>query len=72
MTARSIHMITLTKLNRESMMLNAIYIETIESMPDTMILLTNGKRYVVTESVEEVKQLVTNFYRDINVLANPK
>ncbi|KMM36581.1 flagellar FlbD family protein [Guptibacillus hwajinpoensis] len=65
-------MITLTKLNRESMMLNAIYIETIESMPDTMILLTNGKRYVVTESVEEVKQLVTNFYRDINVLANPK
>ncbi|MDP4551473.1 flagellar FlbD family protein [Alkalihalobacillus macyae] len=65
-------MITLTKLNRESMMLNAIYIETIESMPDTMILLTNGKRYVVTESVEEVKQLVTDFYRDINVLANPK
>ncbi len=54
------------------MMLNAIYIETIESMPDTMILLTNGKRYVVTESVEEVKQLVTTFYRDINVLANPK
>lgn len=65
-------MITLTKLNRESMMLNAIYIETIESMPDTMILLTNGKRYVVTESVEEVRQLVTDFYRTINVLANPK
>ncbi|MFK3961005.1 flagellar FlbD family protein [Guptibacillus hwajinpoensis] len=61
-------MIQLTKLNRESMMLNAIYIETIESTPDTMILLTNGKRYVVIESVEEVKQLVTNFYRKINVL----
>ncbi len=61
-------MIPLTKLNRESMMLNAIYIETIESTPDTMILLTNGKRYVVIESVEEVKQLVTNFYRKINVL----
>ena len=61
-------MIPLTKLNRESMMLNAIYIETIESTPDTMILLTNGKRYVVIESVEEVKQLVTNFYREINVL----
>ncbi|TKD70553.1 flagellar FlbD family protein [Pseudalkalibacillus hwajinpoensis] len=65
-------MITLTKLNRESMMLNAIYIETVESTPDTMILLTNGKRYVVTESAEEVKQLITNFYRDINVLAKNK
>ncbi|MBN8208697.1 flagellar FlbD family protein [Bacillus sp. NTK071] len=65
-------MITLTKLNRESMMLNAIYIETIESTPDTMILLTNGKRYVVTESVEEVKQLITDFYRDINMLDKNK
>lgn len=53
-------------------MLNAIYIETIESTPDTMILLTNGKRYVVTESVEEVKQLITDFYRDINVLDKNK
>lgn len=61
-------MIPLTKLNRETMMLNAIYIETIESTPDTMILLTNGKRYVVMETIDEVKQLVTAFYRNINVL----
>lgn len=61
-------MIPLTKLNRETMMLNAIYIETIESTPDTMILLTNGKRYVVMESSDEVKRLVTEFYREINVL----
>ncbi|WP_273831741.1 flagellar FlbD family protein [Guptibacillus sedimenti] len=61
-------MISLTKINRETMMLNALYIETIESTPDTMILLTNGKRYVVMESIDEVKQLVTEFYRNINVL----
>ena len=61
-------MIPLTKLNRETMMLNAIYIETIESTPDTMILLTNGKRYVVMETIDEVKQLIMEFYRDINVL----
>ncbi|WP_226654420.1 flagellar FlbD family protein [Guptibacillus hwajinpoensis] len=61
-------MIPLTKLNRETMMLNAVFIETIESTPDTMILLTNGKRYVVLETIDEVKQLVTEFYRDINVL----
>ncbi|WP_273851625.1 flagellar FlbD family protein [Guptibacillus spartinae] len=61
-------MISLTKLNRETMMLNAIYIETIESTPDTMILLTNGKRYVVIETIDEVKRLVTEFYRTINVL----
>ncbi|MCA0170564.1 flagellar FlbD family protein [Bacillus sp. RAR_GA_16] len=61
-------MIPVTKLNQETMMLNAIYIETIESTPDTMILLTNGKRYVVLETIDQVKQLVTEFYRDINVL----
>lgn len=49
-------------------MLNALYIETIDSFPDTTISLTNGKKYVVKESVDEVNQLILKFYQSINIL----
>lgn len=49
-------------------MINAIYIEIIESFPDTTITLTNGRKYVVKESEGEVNELVTKFYQSINLL----
>jgi flagellar protein FlbD len=49
-------------------MINAIYIEIIESFPDTTITLTNGRKYVVKESEDEVNELVTKFYQSINLL----
>ena len=45
-------MIKLTRLNGKTFYLNPLLIETIESFPDTTILLTNGKRYVVKENEE--------------------
>ncbi|AKS38053.1 hypothetical protein NP92_06585 [Anoxybacillus gonensis] len=61
-------MIQLTHLNGKAFILNAIYIEQVEAFPDTTITLTNGKKFVVKESVEDVKRLVETFYRDISVL----
>lgn len=61
-------MIKVTRLNNKPFYLNAIYIETIESFPDTTITLTNGKKYVVKESEEVVVQLITEFYQSINLL----
>jgi flagellar protein FlbD len=61
-------MITLTRLNGKSFMLNAVYIEQVEAFPDTTITLTNGKKFVVRESIEEVNMLVASFYRKVNVL----
>ncbi|WP_175988999.1 flagellar FlbD family protein [Bacillus sp. Marseille-Q1617] len=61
-------MITLTRLNGKSFSLNAFYIETVEAFPDTTIQLTNGRRYVVKESVDEVIVQSLDFYRKVNLL----
>ena len=61
-------MINVTKLNGKSFYINAIYIETVESHPDTIISLTNGKKYIVAESEEEIVQSMIHFYRSINIL----
>ncbi|MCA1062379.1 flagellar FlbD family protein [Rossellomorea sp. AcN35-11] len=63
-------MITLTRLNGKSFTLNAIYIETVEAFPDTTILLTNGRRYVVKESVDEVQTLTLSFFQKANLLSS--
>lgn len=49
-------------------MLNAVYIETIESFPDTTITLTNGRKYVVRETEDSVYNLVKEFYQSISLL----
>ncbi|TYR82725.1 flagellar FlbD family protein [Priestia megaterium] len=61
-------MITLTRLNGKTFTLNALYIEQLESFPDTTITLTNNKKLVVKESVEEVNEKVSSYYKSINVL----
>ncbi|GLH63247.1 hypothetical protein PG301_10860 [Parageobacillus sp. G301] len=53
-------------------MLNAIYIEQVEAFPDTTITLTNGKKFVVRESVQEVIRLVNDFYRQVAVVRLPE
>lgn len=64
-------MITLTRLNGKSFTLNALYIETVEAFPDTTILLTNGRRYVVKETVDEVDSLTLTFFQKTNLLSLP-
>ncbi|MCA1030078.1 flagellar FlbD family protein [Bacillus timonensis] len=61
-------MIKLTRLNGKNFTLNAIYIEQVESFPDTTITLTNGKKFVVKESEVDVMLKVENFYKNINIL----
>ncbi|WP_374724032.1 flagellar FlbD family protein [Calidifontibacillus erzurumensis] len=65
-------MIKLTKLNGQTFHLNAIYIEQIQSFPDTTITLTNGKKFVVRESEQDVILLVKDFYRDIQLLGHQR
>ena len=61
-------MIQLTKLNQTLLTLNAVYIERIETNPDTVVTLTSGKKVYVLETVEEVTQKVTAYYQKINIL----
>jgi flagellar protein FlbD len=60
--------INLTRLNGKPFILNAIYIETIESFPDTTITLTNGRKYVVKETEEETLRMINDFYQSINLI----
>ena len=64
-------MIELTRLNGKAFTLNALYIETVESFPDTTITLTTGTKYIVLESVDQVRHKITEFYRQVQVLSNP-
>ena len=54
-------MIDLTAINNKEFTLNADHIEKIEEVPETLITLTNGKKYIVLESVDEVKDAVLRY-----------
>jgi len=61
-------LITITRLNGKTFHLNALYIETVESFPDTTITLTNGRKYVAAESEELINKRILAFYQSINLL----
>ncbi|MBU5594965.1 flagellar FlbD family protein [Amphibacillus sp. MSJ-3] len=61
-------MIQLTNFNGETFTLNAVYIERIQSFPDTTITLFNGKKLVVKESELEVRALSTQFFEKIGLV----
>jgi flagellar protein FlbD len=53
--------IQLTKLNNQNFMLNPELIEMIESTPDTVITLVNGKKILVKETASEVKDFYVRY-----------
>ncbi|MGP4059833.1 hypothetical protein HLI_01645 [Halobacillus litoralis] len=61
-------MISLSKLNGQPFTFNAIYIEHIQSNPDTTITTTSGRTFLVKESEEEVVRQVKKFYQQIGLL----
>lgn len=66
-----LHMIKVTRLNGSTFTLNALYIEKVESFPDTTITLTTGTKYVVLDPVNQVLSSITSFYQDVQLLSNP-
>lgn len=59
-------MIKVTKFNsdeRGEFILNAEIIETIEQTPDTVVTLTNGKKIIIEEKMEEVVRRVMTYKR---------
>ncbi|MBQ1525637.1 MAG: flagellar FlbD family protein [Lachnospiraceae bacterium] len=58
-------MIEVTKLNDVKILVNEDLIETVEETPDTVLTLTNGKKILIKERRQEVKNLVKSFKRDI-------
>ena len=54
-------MITVTRLNGESLGLNADLIERVEAMPDTVLTLVDGKKLLVRETVEDIIDRVLQY-----------
>ena len=57
-------MIDVTKLNGAGVTINSDLIETDEETPDTVITLTTGRKIIVKESRQNVKNLVKLFKRE--------
>lgn len=58
-------MIEVTGLNNKAFILNADHIEKVETMPETIITLTNGKKYIVIESLDDVRRKVIEYKNKI-------
>jgi flagellar protein FlbD len=58
-------MIEVTRMNGLPITINAELIESVDEVPDTVITMTTGKKLIVKESREQVKDLVRAYKRDI-------
>lgn len=63
-------MITISKLNGREITINSDLIETIESLPDTTITMTTGKKLIVTESIDEIIDRIIKYKNKIYTFHN--
>lgn len=59
-------MIKVTRLDQSQLYLNAEFIQSVESTPDTHIVLVNGHSYVVRESDDEVVTRIVGYRRAVS------
>jgi flagellar protein FlbD len=58
-------MIALRRLNNDTVMVNPDLIEFLESTPDTVVTLTSGNKFVVRDTMDEVREKIIEFKRRI-------
>ena len=57
-------MIDVTKMNGQKVSINPDLIEVIEETPDTVISFSTGRKIIVKESRQELKNLVKSYRKD--------
>jgi len=57
-------MIEVTKINGQKVLINPALIEVVEETPDTVISFSTGRKIIVKESRQELKNLVESYRRD--------
>jgi flagellar protein FlbD len=63
-------MIQLTRLTGAPVVLNADHLDRIDSVPDTVLTMLDGRKYVVTETAQQVIDQVVSFRAAIVVAAD--
>ena len=64
-TSKERFIIDVTRMNGSLLTINNHLIEMVEETPDTVITLTTGKKIIVKESRQEVKNLVKLYEKEI-------
>ena len=68
---RTVHpMIRLTRLSGSEFALNSDLIERVDATPDTVVTLVDGKKYVVTESLDAIIDLVRQHRGEVLALSS--
>ena len=57
-------MIDVTKMNGQKVLINPDLIEVIEETPDTVVSFSTGRKIIVKESRQELKNLVKSYRKD--------
>jgi flagellar protein FlbD len=58
-------LILVHRLNTEQFLVNCELIEFVEETPDTVISMVSGRKLVVAEKCEEIKNLIIDYKRQI-------
>ena len=59
-------MITITNLNDKEIIINSDFIECIETIPDTKITLTTGRKIIAKEDADEIVNMIIEYKRKIS------
>ena len=58
-------MIELTKLSGQKVLVNPDLIELVEETPDIVVAFTTGRKIIVKESRQDIKNLVKSYRKDV-------
>ena len=58
-------MIEVTKINGTKVLVNPDLIEVVEETPDTVVFFTTGRKIIIKESRQEIKNLVKSYGKEI-------
>ncbi|MBR1861213.1 MAG: flagellar FlbD family protein [Lachnospiraceae bacterium] len=58
-------MIEVTRINGTKILINPHLLELVEETPDTVLTLTTGRKIIVKESRQDIKNLVKSYRKDI-------
>jgi len=61
-------MIKVKKLSKEEFYINPSLIETIEKTPDSVITLINGKKIIVSDTIDELLKNITDYYKTVGII----
>ena len=64
-------MIEVTKINGVKVLINPDLIELVEETPDTVVSFTTGRKIIIKESRQDIKELVKSYRKDIFAQKQP-